>query len=215
MSVTGSGVAVVVPVKRLAFAKSRLGVEPAVRRDLALGFALDTVAALAGCPDVGGVLVVTSDPLVARCVRRRRVRVVAEEGVGLAVAVGTGLAAARREGAERVAVVPGDLPCLTPSDVGAVLAAAADAGAYVPDRDGAGTTFVVGAPGVEPPTCYGPGSAGLHLARGLRPLADAPVRARHDVDTLDDLVAALALGTGEATLGALEAGGLWPDPLAG
>ena len=53
---------VVVPVKRLDRAKTRLSTRPAPeRRALALAFALDTVRAAITCPGVVGVVVVTDD----------------------------------------------------------------------------------------------------------------------------------------------------------
>jgi len=55
---------VLLPVKVLARAKSRLAVLAGDRRrDLALALASDTVAAVLACPEVGRVIVVTSDPV--------------------------------------------------------------------------------------------------------------------------------------------------------
>ncbi|MET8836846.1 2-phospho-L-lactate guanylyltransferase, partial [Micromonospora sp. NPDC004540] len=58
---------VVVPVKRLGVAKSRLrGALPGVpHEELALALAADTVRAVRACPTVARVLVVTDDPRVA------------------------------------------------------------------------------------------------------------------------------------------------------
>ena len=53
---------VVIPVKRLDRAKTRLSTRPAPQRGaLALAFALDTVRAALACPRVSAVLVVTDD----------------------------------------------------------------------------------------------------------------------------------------------------------
>jgi 2-phospho-L-lactate guanylyltransferase len=55
---------VLLPVKVLAQAKSRLAVLAGDRRrDLALALASDTVAAVLACPEVSQVIVVTSDPV--------------------------------------------------------------------------------------------------------------------------------------------------------
>lgn len=193
----------VVPVKPLALAKSRLALPAAHRRALALTFALDTVAALAGCPEVGGVLVVTCDAEVARRVRRLGAQVAPDRGAGMRPAVRDGARAAStwRPGSG-IAVVPADLPCLTPADVSGVLReAAADPGrgVFVPDRAGTGTTFVVHAPGLAVRTRYGPASAARHRVLGLRAIDGAPRGARHDIDTVDDLRAACALGVGPHT----------------
>jgi 2-phospho-L-lactate guanylyltransferase len=208
-----TGVTAVVPVKRLVAAKSRLALPAAQRQDLALAFALDTVEALVGCEAVAGVVVVTPDPAAAERLRRpgrHGVRVVPEQGPGLVPAVHAGIRAAvawrPRTG---VLVVPADLPCLRPADVAEVVAApVGPGGAFVPDRHATGTTLVHhprGPYGVVAVPQYGPGSAARHAAHGLRALTDAPVRARLDVDTLDDLHDAAVLGTGAATRAALSA----------
>lgn len=49
------------------------------------------------------------------------------------------------------------------------------------------------------------GSAAKHRALGLRSLDDAPVRARHDVDTLKDLQMAATLGLGPETAAVMAA----------
>lgn len=211
-----AGMTVVVPVKPLALAKSRLALPAAHRRTLALAFALDTVAALAGCPEVGGVLVVTSDAEVARRVRRLGAQVAPDRGAGMRPAVRDGVGAARtwRPGSG-IAVAPADLPCLTPADVAEVLGEAATDpghGAFVPDRSGTGTTFVVHGPGLAVRTRYGPASAARHRALGLRPVEDAPWGARHDIDTVDDLLRACVLGAGPSTRAAVARAGDVLDP---
>jgi 2-phospho-L-lactate guanylyltransferase len=198
-----SQVTAVVPVKPLALAKSRLALPADQRRALALAFAVDTISALVGSPLVGDVLVVTSDPEVAARLRPLGVRLAPDDGTGLreAVRAGIGLATSWRPAAG-VAVVPADLPCLRAEDVAQVLTAAtSEQGSFVPDRSGTGTTFVVLPAGRTTATRYGPGSARRHRSLGLQALSDAPARARHDVDTLDDLRAADALGPGAETAG--------------
>jgi 2-phospho-L-lactate guanylyltransferase len=55
---------VLLPVKVLARAKSRLAVLAGSRRgDLALALAMDTVSAVVNCPDAARVIVITSDPV--------------------------------------------------------------------------------------------------------------------------------------------------------
>lgn len=193
---------VVVPVKSLTLAKSRLAVPANWRRDLALAFALDTVAAICSSPLVVGVLVVTADPDVERCLRGRSVRVVGDDGSGLQAAVHGGCrAASTRVPAAWVAVIPADLPSLRGEDVTKCLVAGqkTSGGAFVPDRDARGTTMLMCAPGQVVRSRYGPSSASQHRALGFRCLDDAPVRARHDVDTLQDLRRAAALGVGSQT----------------
>lgn len=205
-------VTAVVPVKRLASAKSRLRVPAEQRQALVLAFAMDTISALSGSPLVADVVVVTSDPLVARRVRSLGARVVPDQGTGLTEALAGGVrAAVATTPGTGVAVVPADLPCLRAPHVTQALAhGTGREGAFVPDRSGTGTTFVIHPPGVEVRTAYGPASAAGHRRLGLRCLNGAPAGARHDVDTLADLAEARALGLGAHTLAALDA--LEPAP---
>lgn len=207
------GATAVVPVKRLALAKTRLALPAAAREALALAFALDVVTALRGSPLVTGVLVVTADPRAARRLRARGARVVDEEGDGLAEAVRAGVrAAAAWRPASGVAVVPADLPCLRAGDVTRLLGEPAPpGGAFVPDRSGTGTTVLLHPPGGRIVAHYGPGSAARHRSAGLRPRPDAPVRARHDVDTVEDLRSALAMGAGPETTAA--GATAWVEPV--
>lgn len=200
-------VTAVVPVKRLASAKSRLAVPENDRQALALAFAVDTISSLLDSALVVDVLVVASDPPAVRRLQSLGVRVVADPGTGLGGAIAGGIRAATtwRPGTG-TAVVPADLPCLRATDVTQVVSQAlATQGAFVPDRSGAGTTLVIHPAGCHARTRYGPASAAAHRAIGLQALHDAPVRARHDVDTLDDLEAAASLGAGAETLAVVQA----------
>ena len=71
---------VVLPVKVLARAKSRLAVLAGSRRaDLALALASDTVSAVVPCPEVARVLVVTSDATAGSRLAALGARVVPDE----------------------------------------------------------------------------------------------------------------------------------------
>lgn len=205
---------VVVPVKELARAKTRLALADPERRRLALAFARDTVAAALAAQRVDDAVVVTSDEEVAGALTALdpdRVRVVADGGTGLGGAVRRGVltAHARRPGTG-VCVVPADLPCLRADDLDRVLAAAGATarGAFVPDRARTGTTLLVLPAEHAVTERYGPGSAARHEAAGLARLTDVPPRARHDVDTLADLLLAIRLGIGPVTAQACDELGL-------
>jgi len=130
------------------------------------------------------------------------VRLAHDDGLGLQAAVRAGCrAAASWTPATGVAVVPADLPCLLAADVTRVLASgqAAD-GTFVPDHVASGTTVLMCAQGHTVLTQYGPSSAAKHRALGLRCLDDAPARARHDVDTVEDLQMATPSASGARPL---------------
>ena len=200
--------AVVVPVKGGSSAKSRLA-DPA-RPALATAFALDTIMAALATVGVERVVVVTSDPVVATLVRAldpgdRVVDLVPDPGVGLDAAARAGVDRARAEHFHRVAVLLGDHPSLTSTELEIALAAAAThRGAFVPDAAGTGTAMVALAD-ADATTNFGGGSAARHAAQGLARLdLDLP-GLRLDVDEVTDLEAALAVGVGQHTARALRA----------
>jgi 2-phospho-L-lactate guanylyltransferase len=194
---------VVVPAKRLDVAKTRLRPATAGLPDaaaahsgLVLALLADTVAAALACRAVDAVLVVTDDPAAERLVRRLGARTVADEpdeGLNPALAHG----AARLHGP--VAALSSDLPALRPDELGAALTAAAGSPrAFVADAEGRGTTLLTAA-GVPLDPRFGLGSAAAHAATGARLLDGDWPSLRRDVDTADDLQAAVRLGVGRHT----------------
>ncbi len=194
---------VLVPVKRLDGAKSRLSTRTAgARRDLSLAFALDTVAAALAAPGVAGVHVVTDDDRVADAVRGLGAAVVADtSGGGLNDALRLAEEVLRADGAGALAALAGDLPALRPDQLGrALAAAAAHPRSFVPDAAGTGTTMLCAAAGTALDPRFGERSCAAHAASGAVRLDPADAAGlRRDVDTEVDLWDALRLGTGPAT----------------
>jgi 2-phospho-L-lactate guanylyltransferase len=194
----------VVPVKVLAKAKSRMaGAAGPYRRALARAVATDTVAALLRCERVRHVIVVTDDPVPAADLSALGALIVPDEpDAGLNPALVHGAAVIREKAPETgVGAISADLPALRPAELALVLDAAAGAPqAFVPDAAGIGTTLYTARPGVPFSPAFGHGSRAAHRGRGARELLlDGIDSVRRDVDTLDDLRAALALGTGTRT----------------
>ncbi|AVT41453.1 2-phospho-L-lactate guanylyltransferase [Plantactinospora sp. BB1] len=193
---------VVVPVKRLGSAKSRLrGALDGVPHELlALALAEDTVEAVLGCPAVREVLVVTGDPEATRTLGRLGARIVPEPptaGLNPAFARGAAVAA---DGP--VAALTADLPALRPAELAEALRAAGGppgVRSFVADAPGTGTVLLTAAPGATLDPRFGPHSAAAHAASGARPLTAAWPTLRRDVDTPADLRAAVALGLGRQT----------------
>ncbi|MEU6096081.1 2-phospho-L-lactate guanylyltransferase [Streptomyces sp. NPDC047079] len=199
---------VVVPLKALARAKSRLSDTAAdgLRPGLALAFAQDTVAATLACAAVRDVAVVTGDPRAARELAALGARVVTDEpadGLNAALAHGEKVVRGLRPGAA-VAALNADLPALRPMELTRVLDAAAEfPRAFLPDAAGIGTTLLAAGPGRELLPAFGTDSRARHRASGAVEIAlDAVDSVRQDVDTGDDLRAALALGVGPRTAAA-------------
>lgn len=193
---------VVVPVKPPAFGKSRLvGLDDAARRDLAEAFALDTAAACRAAARVAEVLVVTDDArFAARFAALGCASVPDGDSSGLNPALRQGVAEAARRWPHLVpAAVLADLPALDPADLDAALGAVVAGGAsYVADASGTGTTLYTSSPEEFDPA-FGPDSAHAHRVAGALALPGALATLRRDVDDLDDLRAAAALGLGPQT----------------
>lgn len=204
---------VVVPVKALAVAKTRLALPAPLREELALAMALDVVAAALACPVVTGVVVVSDDPRAVAALPLLGATVVPDEpdaGLNPALEHGAEVAVALHPTAG-VAVVSSDLPALRPAELSAALSTAdAHVRAFVSDDAGTGTTLLaVRAPAaagarVALGAAYGTGSAARHRDSGAADIS-RPVWAglRRDVDTLADLAHARSLGVGPRTLAVL------------
>ena len=143
--------AVLVPVKRPAVAKSRLGgLGDAARRELAHAFAADTVASALACAMVARVLVVTDDHVLARALSDAGADVMPDGASDLnSTLVQAAAEMHRRDPAVRLAAVCADLPALRPEELARALdAAAPDRMSFVSDEERFGTTTVV-APTLE------------------------------------------------------------------
>jgi 2-phospho-L-lactate/phosphoenolpyruvate guanylyltransferase len=202
---------VVIPVKVLAQAKSRLaGLPDEDRRTLALAMAADTVAAAVACPLVGPVIVVTDDPVVRSDVSALGAEVIADPpaaGLNLALIAGAEHAAARWPGHGRAALTA-DLPALAASELATALTAASFlTQAFVADAAGSGTTLYTARPGTAFTPRFGSWSRERHREAGATEL-DPPGIAglRTDVDTLADLRRAAAIGLGRRSAAFLRQG---------
>ena len=216
---------VLLPVKVLARAKSRLAVLAGDRRrELALALASDTVSAVVACPEVARVIVITSDPVAGPRLAALGAHIIAEAAAdpnvpaaesadgsqhALNAALLRGAAvAARRWPGTGLAALTADLPALRPADLARALRAAGhgipDAGlgpgpAFVPDAAGIGTTLYAVPPGGQFRPMFGGASRARHAAAAVELALDGIAGLRQDVDTPDDLRAAVALGVGPRT----------------
>lgn len=194
---------VLIPIKALRAAKSRLGPEldESQRARLGLVLAERVVCAAAAARGVDRVLVVTRDERILDLAGAWHAVAVRERGgEGEADALNAALDEGRRRalelGSTELAVVVADLPTVEPEDVAAVFDALASGASVVlaraHDRDG------LGALGLRPadalPFRFGDGRALHHHAtearqRGLATVVlDRPGLAI-DIDTAEDLAA--------------------------
>ena len=215
----------IVPFKGGDYAKSRLQdsrgpetIGSGLRRELALGFLGDAVAAAAAAANVGHIIIVSSDP--AAVIDAAKIRMLPDPGHGLNAAIEAGFVLARTlSSGNPVAAVTADLPCLATADLEYALRCAEHRPlAVVPDRHGTGTTMISALPGVPVRPLFGHHSRDAHLLAGysLLPIPHHSTL-RADVDTLEDLAAAVRRGVGDHTRAILLASGLFstPPPLGG
>ena len=190
--------ALLVPVKALALAKSRLTVAGPDRREpLMRAFALDAIAAAVRSPAVQQVHVVTDDPgFEIDGVRR-----LPDEGEGdLNRALHHASLRVRLDDpAVAVAALCADLPSLRTEDLTDALSAGLTPRWFVADAAGTGTTLLVAAPGIDLQPHFGSGSARRHEESGAAPVRAELASLRRDVDTEADLAAARTLGVGRHT----------------
>jgi 2-phospho-L-lactate guanylyltransferase len=198
------GWAVVVPVKALAQAKTRLGETTASRRTaLARAFAVDTVAALTAACAVTNIVVVSGDMADHAAFRhRRKVTVLPEEQRGMNPAVRQGAAwIHRHRPSDGVAVFVADLPAATATAVDTFLdRAGRHDRAVLADLEMVGSTALTALTGRPLEPAFGTDSLRRHIAGGAALVEpDGLDTLRRDVDVVPHLEAAVRLGVGTAT----------------
>ncbi len=193
--------ALVVPVKSLSAAKSRLG-DSSARPSLALAFALDALTAASTAALVSRLVVVSDEPSLREPLAALGALRVPDEGGGdLNEAI---LGGVRRCPAGPVAAMCADLPALTSTDLDEALTQALRSFsdhrmALVADTQGTGTTLLAAADPSALEPHFGPGSRAAHRAAGAVEIGLPVPTLRADVDSPSDLDAATALGLGRHT----------------
>ncbi len=196
------------PVKRLAVAKTRLGPPyDVLRGELALAFALDTALAALACPLVARLQVVTDEPAAASRLLEVGAAVTGDRpdsGLNPALTHGARLAAESLPGTS-VGMLAADLPALRPAELSAALAEAGRHDrSFVRDAEGSGTTVLLAGRADLLRPMFGAGSAERHARSGAVEIAVGGLASLHrDVDTAHDLDLARSLGVGPWTAKAL------------
>jgi 2-phospho-L-lactate guanylyltransferase len=187
----------ILPIKSFDDAKQRLSAEldPTPRRALVEAMFSDALVALRRARLVDQVLVVSADNVAQRIAGGYDAMVVEDLDEGHNEAAVRGAARALELGVERVLMIPGDCPLLSPIELDELLSrpVAPPSLLVVPDRHGTGTNALVITPPDALAPSFGPGShqrhrenataAGVHIET-----VEVPSLAL-DIDTPEDLAA--------------------------
>lgn len=187
-------VSVIVPVKNLREAKSRLRsiLDPEARAELALRMMDRVLSALRGA-DVDDVCVVSPNRTVLELASEQGVTPLVQESRGLNPALVQGRRWAVEGGASAVLVLPADLPLLEPDDVRALLKEVGGGlpVTIAPDEARAGTNALLLRPPDALSFLFGPDSFEEHLRaareRGLGVRVVERPGLAFDLDTGGDL----------------------------
>jgi 2-phospho-L-lactate guanylyltransferase len=195
--------AAILPVKRFAHAKQRLGasVADSLRLELAAAMVDDVLTALEQTAAVEQTIVVTREPSIVAAAQQRGAIVVEDRPErGQSAAVSLGIERALAAGIERVLCIPGDCPALDPAELESLLSGRDGARGegpeppqvvIVPDRHGTGTNgLLLSRPQAISPS-FGPGSCARHQAlaseAGICAELKQPASLLLDIDTGADL----------------------------
>ena len=173
-----AGIWAVVPVKDTAAAKERLtpALPAYLRQALAMAMLEDVLAALSEVHGLAGRLLVTSDPAALTLASRYDCGCMGEGAdAGHTGAVTAAVQRLAREGRQSMLTLPGDIPLVTPAEIGRLIAAhrAAPSFTIVPSHDERGSNAILMSPPDAVPLRFGDNSFFPHLAaaegRGIAP----------------------------------------------
>ncbi|MEB4208827.1 2-phospho-L-lactate guanylyltransferase [Mycobacterium sp. 94-17] len=206
----GTGdVALIIAVKRLAAAKTRLApvFSAPTRERVVLAMLLDTLAAAGRVRSLGSITVITPDDAAAAAATELGADVVADPTPeGHPDPLNTAIATAERAvggSFTNVVALQGDLPALQTQELNEAIAAARQhRRSFVADRLATGTAALFAFGSALDPQ-FGPDSSARHRSSGAIELTGAWPGLRCDVDTPNDLAAARRLGVGPATTRAI------------
>jgi 2-phospho-L-lactate guanylyltransferase len=195
-------IAALVPVKRLAQAKSRLRtvLSDGQRRDFVLAMLEDALRLLAGQRAIEAAAVVSADEDALDFARRLGAQSIREppsiRGLNAALAFAADVLA--QQGASDLLVLPADVPLATPADIEAILAAWQEAPVVLCPSQSGGTSALALRPLQAIAFRFGPRSFAAHRRAAVERDLSAAVVSRPglalDIDRPEDLAAVLAGG---------------------
>jgi 2-phospho-L-lactate guanylyltransferase len=209
---TGADVGLIIAVKRLAAAKTRLApvFSAQTRETVVLAMLVDTLTAAANVGSLRRITVITPDDAAAAAAADLGADVLSDPTPeGHPDPLNNAIVAAERvvgQSVPNIVVLQGDLPALQTQELAEAIAAARQhRRSFVADRLGSGTAALC-AFGTALDPHFGPDSSARHRRSGAVELTGAWPGLRCDIDTPADLAVARRLGVGPATTRAVAAG---------
>lgn len=205
----------IVPIKTLEAAKRRLAdvLSPEERRALMLAMARDVLSALARCPALTGVLIVSRTPeadALAQTFGTERFMESPDADLSQALTQAADYARDHLH-ARGVMIVPADVPLIEPDEIAEILAGHRSV-TVMPDDEHLGTNGLICTPPDRIRFRFDGRSFRPHVdaarAAGAEPRIVPSPRFALDVDTPDDLRALLRQGPGTQTASFLERAGI-------
>jgi 2-phospho-L-lactate guanylyltransferase len=197
---------VIIPVKRLDNAKSRLSslLTDDERKLFCLKMLEDVLTTVKATRRIHQTVVVSRDPAVLRIAGTFGVAYLEERKTGLNEAVSEAIGWSVERGATSVLVLPADIPLVTPTDLNRTLSLGKKASIVISSsRSGKGTNALLLTPPNATPTFYGPNSFQRHVQEALkRKISFRRLRSPRtalDVDTVEDLKELVSTNTKETS----------------
>jgi len=185
---------VIIPVKRLDNAKSRLSplLTSDERKQFCLKMLEDVLRTVKSTKRINQTVVVSNDPEVFNVAKNFEVVYLRERKTGLNEAVSQAIGWCIERGATSILVLPADIPLVAPTDLNRMLALREKASMVIsPSISGKGTNALLLTPPKACPTFYGPRSFQRHQEEASkRRISFHKFRSQRmalDVDTVKDV----------------------------
>lgn len=195
---------VIVPVKKLNEAKSRLSLflSENERKQFCLEMLEDVLTAIRTTKGIFKIIVVSKDPQVLQIAKKFHVFPFKESRSGLNQAISEAINWCIITNAKITLILPADIPLVSSEDLNRILAFGRTSSMVIsPSRRGHGTNALLLNPPRAVPAFYGQDSFQRYIEeaskRGIRFHVYRSPRIAFDVDTIEDLADFVALNTSE------------------
>lgn len=190
---------VIVPVKRLEMAKSRLSPLLSLneRKQFCLEMLKDVLTSVKTAKHVHRIVVMSMDETALQVAKSFDALLFMESKLGLNQAILEVINWCIKRGVSSTLILPADIPLVTSLDLNRILSLGKDSGIVIsPSRSREGTNALLLTPPNVIPTFYGQHSFPKHIeeasARGMGVHIFRSWRVALDIDTVEDLIAFLA-----------------------